>query len=205
MEGAMAVIDCYISLNSPWAHLGAPRIEATARRHGATLRVLPCDYRETIFPASGGLPLPKRSPQRQAYRMQELRRWRDVLGVPINLTPRHSPFDETFAACCVIAARETLGDGPAVVLAHRILKALWEEERDPGDRATLAALVGEAGLDADGLIAVAEDPRWAARRQADSEAALVRGVFGAPSYVIGDEIFWGQDRLDFVERHLARG
>jgi carboxymethylenebutenolidase len=124
-------IDCYVSLNSPWAHLGAPRIEAIARRHGATLRVLPCDYRETIFPASGGLPLPKRSPQRQAYRMQELRRWREFLGTPIVLTPRHSPFDETFAAACVIAARETLGDAPAVTLAHRILKALWEEERDP--------------------------------------------------------------------------
>lgn len=201
----MAVIDCYISLNSPWTHLGAPRIEAIARRHGATLRVLPCDYRETIFPASGGLPLPKRSPQRQAYRMQELRRWRDFLGTPIILTPKHFPFDETFAAHCVIAARETLGDAPAVALAHRILKALWEEERDPGDRATLAALAIEAGLDAPALLTLAAEPRWAERRRADGEAALARGVFGAPSYVIGEEIFWGQDRLDFVERHLARG
>lgn len=194
----------FISLNSPWAHLGAARIEAIARRHGATLRVHPCDYRETIFPASGGLPLPKRSPQRQAYRMQELRRWREFLGVPINLTPRHSPFDETFAACCVIAVRETAGDAPAVALAHRVLKAVWEEERDPADRAVLAQLVRDAGLDADALLRLAEEPRWAERRKADSEAALARGVFGAPSYVIGEEIFWGQDRLEFVERFLAR-
>jgi carboxymethylenebutenolidase len=74
----------------------------------------------------------------------------------------------------------------------------------PRDRATLAALIAESGLDAPALITLAEEPRWAERRQADSQAALDRGVFGAPSYVIGEEIFWGQDRLDFVERHLAR-
>ena len=201
----MARIDYYVSLNSPWTHLGAARIEALAARHGAELRVFPVDFREVIFPASGGLPLPKRSPQRQAYRMQELRRWRDHLGVPIVLAPRHSPFDESFAAACVVAARETTGDAQAVTLAHRILKALWEEEQDPGDRATLARLIAEAGLEAPALMRLAEEPRWLAQRRADSEAALARGVFGAPSYVIDDEIFWGQDRLEFVARYLARG
>ncbi|WP_203075986.1 2-hydroxychromene-2-carboxylate isomerase [Falsiroseomonas ponticola] len=198
------VIDYYISLNSPWAHLGATRIEALAAKHGATLRVHPCDYRETIFPASGGLPLPKRSPQRQAYRAQELRRWRAHLGVPIILAPRHSPFDEVFAAHCVIAAREGLGDAPAVALAHRILRALWEEEANPADRETLSRLIAEAGIDAPALLARAEDRRWAAMRIEESREALARGVFGAPSYVIGDEIFWGQDRLDFVARFLER-
>ena len=201
----MVRIDYYVSLNSPWTHLGAARIEAMAAHHGAALRIFPVDFREVIFPASGGLPLPKRSPQRQSYRMQELRRWRDHLGIPIVLEPKHSPFDEVFAACCVIAARETAGDAQAVALAHRILKAVWEEEQDPGDRATLARLIGEAGLNALALMALAEEPRWAEKRRADSEAALARGVFGAPSYVIGDEIFWGQDRLEFVARHLARG
>ncbi|WP_439598790.1 2-hydroxychromene-2-carboxylate isomerase [Falsiroseomonas sp.] len=195
-------IDYYLSLNSPWAHLGAARIEALAARYGATLRPFPCDYRETIFPASGGLPLPKRSPQRQAYRMQELRRWRDHLGIPINLTPQS--YDEGFAAACVIAARETQGDAAALRLAHRLLKALWEEDRNPGERETLAALVTDAGLDAPALLALAEDPRWAAMRQTDSEAALARGVFGAPSYVIGEDIFWGQDRLEFVAKRLAQ-
>lgn len=202
----MAVtIDYYASLNSPWTHLGAARIEAIAARHDAVLRVFPVDFGQVIFPASGGLPLPKRSPQRQAYRMQELRRWREHLGVPIVLQPKHYPFAEPFAAACVVAARETVGDAPAVALAHRILKALWEEEQDPGDRATLARLIGDVGLDAPALMRRAEEPRWAEIRRADSEAALARGVFGAPSYVIGDEIFWGQDRLEFVARYLARG
>lgn len=197
-------VDYYASLNSPWTHLGAARIEAMAAANGASLRIWPVDF-STIFPASGGLPLPKRAPQRQAYRMMELKRWRDHLGIPITLEPTFFPANETLAACCTIALRETMGDAPAIRLAHRVLKALWQEEQDTGDRATLARLIAEIGLDADAVLTLGEEPRWAERRIADSQAALARGVFGAPSYVIGDEIFWGQDRLAFVERRLAAG
>ena len=198
-------IDYYLSLGSPWTHLGAARTEALATQHGATIRPIPCDFGGTVFPASGGLPLAKRSPQRQAYRMQELRRWRDALEIPIQVQPRHFPADEAFSAACVIAVRETQGDAPALRLSHRILKALWEEEADTADRETLGRLVGESGLDAAVVMTLAEDERWAAMRRSDSEAALARGVFGAPTYVIGQDIFWGQDRLDFVARRLAQG
>ncbi len=107
-------------------------------------------------------------------------------------------------AGCVIALRETMGDAPAIRLAHAVLRALWQEEKNPGDAATLASLTTACGLDADAVMTLGAEPRWAERRTADTKAALDRGVFGAPSYVIDDEIFWGQDRLDFVERHLAR-
>ncbi|MBR0671329.1 2-hydroxychromene-2-carboxylate isomerase [Neoroseomonas soli] len=197
-------IDYYASLNSPWTHLGAARIEALAAQHGASLRIHPCDF-GTIFAGSGGLPLPKRSPQRQAYRMQELARWREQLGIPIHIQPKHFPHNELPAAACVIAVRETIGDAPAIRLAHRVLKALWEEEKDPADPATFAALVRDCGLDAEKVMALGAEPHWLERRTADTKAALDRGVFGAPSYVIGDDIFWGQDRLDFVARRLARG
>ncbi len=197
-------IDYYVSLNSPWTHLGAGRIEAMTATHGATLRIWPVDF-GAIFPASGGLPLPKRSPQRQAYRMMELPRWRDHLGIPINVQPKHFPANEKPAACCAIAVRETMGDAPAIALAHRVLRALWQEDKDTGDPATLADLIDEVGLDADAVMKLGAERRWAERREIDTRAALARGVFGAPSYVIGDEIFWGQDRLEFVERRLARG
>lgn len=197
-------IDYFASLNSPWTHLGAARIEAMAAAHGASLRIWPVDF-GTIFPASGGLPLPKRAPQRQAYRLMELKRWRDTLGIPIHIQPKFFPAQEQLAACCTIAVRETIGDAPAIRLAHRVLKALWQEEKNTGDRATLAALITETGLDADAVLTLGEEPRWAEMRVADTQAALARGVFGAPSYVIGDEIFWGQDRLQFVERRLAQG
>jgi 2-hydroxychromene-2-carboxylate isomerase len=197
-------IDYYASLNSPWTHLGAARIEAMAMANNATLRIYPVDF-GAIFAQSGGLPLPKRSPQRQAYRLQELVRWRDQLGIPIQVQPKFFPSSEQHSASCVIALRETMGDQPAIKLAHRVLKAVWQEEKNAGDLATLAALITDIGLDADQVLKLGEDPRWAERRIADTQAALDRGVFGAPSYVIGDDIFWGQDRLDFVERRLARG
>ena len=197
-------IDYYASLNSPWTHLGAARIEALAARHGATLRIHPVDF-GTVFAGSGGLPLPKRAPQRQAYRLMELRRWREFLGVPINIQPKYFPASEALSAPCVIALRETQGDAPAIKLAHRVLRAVWQDELNPGDPATLAALIAEIGLDAGAVMRLGADPRWTERRNAETQAALERGVFGAPSYVIGDEIFWGQDRLEFVDRKLARG
>ena len=197
-------IDYYASLNSPWTHLGAQRIEDYAAKYGASLRIWPVDF-GTIFPASGGFPLPKRSPQRRAYRMMELKRWREALGAPINLEPKHFPTSEALSSSCVIALRETAGDAIAIRVAHRVLKALWEEELDPGDPEVLGKLIRTCDLDPKAVLALAADPKWAERRVADTQAALDRGVFGAPSYVIGDEIFWGQDRLDFVERRLARG
>ncbi|WP_027283940.1 2-hydroxychromene-2-carboxylate isomerase [Rubritepida flocculans] len=197
-------VDCYASLNSPWAYLGARRIETLCARYGATLRLWPVDF-SVIFPASGGLPLPRRAPQRQAYRLVELARWRDHLGLPLTLAPRHFPVQEAPLAQAVIALREREGDAPAIRLAHRIMAAIWADDANPADPATFAALAAECGLDGPALLRAAEDPRWAAMRQADSEAALAKGVFGAPSYVIEGEIFWGQDRLDFVERRLARG
>jgi 2-hydroxychromene-2-carboxylate isomerase len=197
-------IDYYASLNSPWTHLGAARIEALAAKHGASLRIYPVDF-GTVFAGSGGLPLPKRAPQRQAYRMMELKRWREHLGIPINVEPKHFPSSEALSSSCVIGLRETQGDAPAIKLAHRVLRAVWQDEKNPGDPATLAALIGEVGLDADAVMKLGDDRKWAEMRTADTQAALDRGVFGAPSYVIGDEIFWGQDRLEFVDRKLARG
>jgi 2-hydroxychromene-2-carboxylate isomerase len=197
-------IDYYVSLNSPWTHLGAARIEASAAAHDATMRIYPVDF-GAIFAKSGGLPLPQRSPQRQAYRQQELARWRDHLNIPIHVNPKFFPASEQLTASCVIAVRETVGDQPAIKLAHAILKALWQAEKNPADPATLAALITGIGLNADQVMTLGTDPKWAERRLSDTQAALDRNVFGAPCYVIGDDIFWGQDRLQFVERRLAKG
>jgi 2-hydroxychromene-2-carboxylate isomerase len=197
-------IDYYASLNSPWTHLGAARIEAMAMAHNATLRIYPVDF-NAIFAQSGGLPLPRRSPQRQAYRLRELARWRDHLNIPIHVQPKFFPSSEQHSASCVIALRETIGDQPAIKLAHRVLKAVWQDEQNPGDLATLATLIKDIGLDPDQVLKLGSDPKWEQRRLADTQSALDKGVFGAPSYVIGDDIFWGQDRLEFVERRLARG
>src|SRR5271165_1121313 len=152
-------IDYYVSLNSPWTYLGAARIEALAARYNAILRVYPVDF-GSIFAASGGLPLPKRSPQRQAYRLQELRRWRDHLDVPINIQPKFFPSSEALTSGCIIALRETMGDAPAIRLAHRVLRAVWQDEANPADAATLATLIAECGLDADAVMRLGAEARW---------------------------------------------
>ena len=197
-------VDYYVSLNSPWTYLGSARFDAMAAKYGAAVTIWPVSFGD-VFAVSGGLPLPKRAPQRQAYRMMELKRWRDHLGIPIKLEPKFFPSDEVPAAKAVIVVREKFGNAQAIKLAHAVLKGLWEEEKNPGDPATLNAMIAALGLDPAQVTAMAADPAVAARREADTRMAIERGVFGAPSYVIDGEIFWGQDRVEFVERKLAKG
>ncbi len=194
------VIDYYITLISPWTYLGSQRFAEIVERHGAEVRVKSVNFGE-VFPRTGGLPLPKRAPERQAYRMMELKRWRAHLGIPINLEPKHFPANDETAACMVIAAGESGGN--ALVLAQAFGKAVWEQERDIADPATCEAIAKETRHDAKALMAKAMEPATKEHRAALTEEAIARGVFGAPSYVYRDEIFWGQDRLDFLDRALA--
>lgn len=193
-------IDYYFAVISPWAYLGSIRLEEIARRHGAELNVLPVDYGR-IFPASGGVPLAKRATQRQAYRLVELQRWRDYLAMPLTLRPKHFPTAESLAARMLVAAR--LAGHDAVRLAHSFMRGVWVEERDIADPATLLAIAAACHLDGAALLAAAEGDAAKATYSADTDAAIALGIFGAPSYVFNDEIFWGQDRLEFLERALA--
>jgi len=191
-------IDYYLSLISPWSYLGHQRLQDIATRHQATIKLWPVDF-ALIFPSTGGVPLPRRSPQRQAYRMQELQRWRDYLDLPLTLEPKHFPVSDKLAAAMVIKLREQQVVS-ALRLAGACLRACWVEEKDISDRNTLLAIASENQLDGEELLSAAEQaPQIIA---ADSEAAVKRGVFGAPSYLYNKQIFWGQDRLDFLDRAL---
>jgi 2-hydroxychromene-2-carboxylate isomerase len=200
----VAHIDYYFSLISPWTYLGSRRLEQIAARHRATIRPFPVDLGR-VFPISGGLPLAKRAPQRQAYRLMELARWRDFLKVPLNIHPKSFPANETQAAACVIATRLDNGDGKALELSHAIMHGVWAGEKNIADPETLREIIASVGLDADTTMKRAVQPDIAATREKDTEQAIALNVFGAPTYVIDGELFWGQDRLDFVERKLAGG
>jgi 2-hydroxychromene-2-carboxylate isomerase len=194
-------IDYYASLNSPWTYLGSAPFAAIAKRHGATVNVKPAKF-GPIFEQTGGLPLPKRSPQRQAYRLMELKRWREVRERPLHLEPKHFPCDDIPATRLVIAAKLQGKD------AHRLSlefgRALWEREEKLADPATIAAAAERAGLDAAALRAAGpSDAELDALLEQYTQEALTAGVFGAPSYVLpSGEIFWGQDRLDLLDRAL---
>jgi 2-hydroxychromene-2-carboxylate isomerase len=196
------VVDYYFAVVSPWSYLGHDRFVALAARHGATIGVKPIDL-SRVFPVSGGLPLPKRAPQRQAYRLVELRRWRDHLGIPLNLQPKFAASGGDLAARWILAAAEG-GAAAALDLAGAIMRARWAEERDIADEATLAAIAAALGQDGSGLAARAAAPDIQARYDACTQEAIDRQVFGVPTYVYRDEPFWGQDRLDFLDRALAQ-
>ncbi len=193
-------VDYHYSLISPWSYLGGPRLDRIAAAAGATVNFKPINL-GTVFPATGGLPLPKRAPERQAYRMAELGRWRDHLGVPLNLEPRHFPAPDALAARTVIAARRAGAD--AGRLTNAIMRAVWTEERNIAEAETLRAIAGENGIDGDALLAEAETQAVADDYAADTDEAIARGVFGAPTYIYEGELYWGQDRLDFLERALG--
>jgi 2-hydroxychromene-2-carboxylate isomerase len=197
----IVTVDYYLSLNSPWTYIGSAPFGEIAKRHGVTVNVKPAKF-GPIFEQTGGLPLPKRSPQRRAYRMMELKRWREVRELPLNLEPKHFPCDDLMATRLVISAK--LQGKDAHRLSVELGRAVWEREESLADAATIASAAQRAGLDALTLLAGGpSDAEADALYQQYTEEALAAGVFGAPSYVLpSGEIFWGQDRLELLERAL---
>lgn len=197
-------VDYYFAPQSPWAYLGHARLAKIARDACATVRVLPVDLGGKVFPISGGLPLGQRAPQRQAYRLQELQRYSDHLQVPLHLKPRFFPVPGDAAARLIIAVDLHDGADAAMALTGSILAAVWASERNIADDQVLAELLAECGLSPERL-AQSHSPAVQERYEANTQQAIAAGVFGAPSYVVDGELFWGQDRLDFVERKLKAG
>lgn len=197
-------VDYFFAPQSPWVYLGHERFRAMARAAGATIRVLPVDLGGKVFPVSGGVPLAKRAPQRQAYRLLELRRFAEHLGMPIHPEPKYFPVKGDLAAQLIIAVDLKDGTEPALDLAGAIQRAVWVEQRNIEDEAVLADLLQQCGLST-ARIEDAHSQAVHERYEVDTQEAIAAGVFGAPTYRIEGELFWGQDRLDFVERRLARG
>jgi 2-hydroxychromene-2-carboxylate isomerase len=197
-------VDYYFAPNSPWTYLGHQRFAEIVKAAGAKVNVLPVDLGGKVFPVSGGLPLSKRAPQRQAYRLVELKRYSDYLGQPINLQPKFFPVSPDDAAKLIIAVDLHDGTEAAMAFTGRVLRGVWVDEMNIADARDLAAMLVEQRLPArrldDSMSQTVHE-----RYEADTNRAIDAGVFGAPSYVIAGEIFWGQDRLDFVQRRLARG
>ena len=193
-------VDYYFAPQSPWTYLGHERFAAMAAKAGAAIRVMPVDLGR-VFPVSGGLPLPKRAPQRQAYRLAELARFSKHLQLPMNIQPKYFPVGGDDAAKLIIAVDLNDGAAQAFGLAGAIQKACWAEERDIASQATLAEILLFLGLPAE-RIEQAQSQVVQERYDTATQRAIEMGVFGAPTYIVDGEMFWGQDRLDFVERKL---
>lgn len=194
------VITYYYSHVSPWSYLGHQRLADIATRHGATIDYVPVSV-ALIFPKTGGVPLPKRAPERQAYRMVELKRWHSLLGVPLNPEPKYFPADDRPAARMALTAKAQ-GENIAE-FSQSVLRACWAEDRNVGDAATLIEIANAVGLDGQKLLNEAGSHQAEQRLEEACEQAMADGCFGMPWYVVDGQPFWGQDRLDLLEKVLA--
>jgi 2-hydroxychromene-2-carboxylate isomerase len=197
------VCEYFFAPQSPWTYLGHERFVALARKHGAQVEIKPVDLGK-VFNVSGGLPLAKRPPQRQAYRLVELKRWSDFLQIPLNLQPKFFPVSGDAAAKMIIATKLAHGTDAALNVAGTIMRALWVEEKNIADSDTLAAIALDCGHDGKALLKSSETASVQKEYDRFTDEAIAANVFGSPWYVVDGEGFWGQDRLDFVERALAK-
>jgi carboxymethylenebutenolidase len=165
------------------------------------VRVMPMDLGGKVFPISGGLPLGQRAPQRQAYRLVELQRFSEWVKLPMVIKPTYFPVAGDDASRLIIAVDVHHGADAAMAIAGAIMSAVWAQERNIADEKVLAQLLQEQGLDAQ-CLEQAFNQAAQERYERYTQAAIDAGVFGAPSYVLDGELFWGQDRLEFLERAL---
>ncbi len=203
----MIELHCYYSLSSPWAYFAGPKLQDIVRRHRPKLWLKPYDF-QAVVPKTGGVPLRTRPEPRHRYHDAELDRWRRYLNMPLALKPKHYPWVVTdpdwnkYAGWMVIAAQD--GGNDALPLSHALLRALWAEERNTADADVRRQIADENGYDGATLVALERSARVQELYARFTQEAEALGVFGAPTFALDGELFWGQDRLDFVDRALDR-
>lgn len=199
---ASNTVYCYYGILSPFSYLGMPTLKSICRKHQAELVYKPTDFFE-VFKVSGGVPLEQRPLQRKKYRLLELKRWAEYRQMPLNLEPKYFPADMTLASLMVLAAIRQ-GHYPGD-LSFAYERATWVEDRDIAAKNTVIAIAREQKFDGEDLFALARTDEVSAMYAANTREAIDLDMFGSPTYYYGGEFFWGQDRLDFLDRALAVG
>ncbi|MEM7197742.1 MAG: 2-hydroxychromene-2-carboxylate isomerase, partial [Pseudomonadota bacterium] len=188
-------------LASIWAYMGHKSIADIARSNNATIAYHPFLIMP-MFAGTGGTPPGQRSWQRKQYRMMEIKRWQEYLGMDFNPTPPHFPTDEKLAASITTILKDRGEDISA--LSWHIMNAMWVEETDMADANILQKLCEKCGFDGASLIKEASSDEAMETIVKATDQAMDAGVYGAPTYIVDGEVFWGQDRLDFVGRKLSK-
>jgi 2-hydroxychromene-2-carboxylate isomerase len=195
-------VDYYFSFSSPWAYIGHKAFRDVVAAHGLKVNHKPVVLVE-LFSETGGLPLIRRHPVRQRYRMVELQRWRDKRGLNFHFQPKHVPLNARLADGVVIAAVEA-GLDPDPYL-RRAFPAVWEEELNLAEPDVVVKLADEAGLPGKKLVERSGSDDISAAYEQNRQDAINADVFGSPVYVLDGEVFWGQDRLDLLDDALTSG
>ena len=194
-----STIDYFMSPSSPWTYLGSKLFTKLAAENKRLVNVYPVNFGK-IFPVSGGLPLPKRAAQRQAYRLLELHRWKSRRKSAMKVEPTNFPSTAAIPSLAIIAARELGHD--ALKFSNLILAALWEEDLNIDDPKIIGLLCERSNLNQQAILDYAYSNAAEEKYEQFTNFAIEKSVFGAPSYIVDGELFWGQDRLDFVSEKL---
>ena len=194
-------VDFYFTPPSPWTYLAGPRFKALVQKNSLVVNWKPFDL-FAAFALTGQTKVKQRPPQIQANRLTELARWGSFLGMSINLEPKYFPADPVPSHKMIIAALRTGAD--VTNLANAYMSAVWAEERDIANPETIIAIAEEQGFDGKALFDSGEESQISEEIERNTEEAIARNVFGAPTWIYEEELFWGQDRLDFLARAVER-
>lgn len=193
----MKRVEFFYDYASTYSYLAHRAIEALAARHDAELVYKPMVL-GFVFKATGNS-MPAAVPAKAAYMVHDVRRWVRHYGLPFHM-PSIFPVNTIRALRTAVAALE---EGTFLPYHHAVMHAYWASDQDIGDDEVLASVVTAAGLDGPRLVARAEEAGIKEKLKANTDEAIRRGVFGAPTFFVGDEMFWGNDRLHFVEESLT--
>ena len=195
-------VEYYYSFQSPWAYIGHKPFFDLVTAHGLSVDYKPVFLGE-LFSETGGLPLAKRHPLRQRYRMVELQRWREKRGLNFNLQPKYWPFNARLADGVAIAIAESGGNPEPFMWS--VFEGIWQYELNLADPDTVMALADRSGLPGKTLIEQSKSVEVEDIYEQNRQDAIAHGVFGSPAYVLNGEVFWGQDRIDLLADALASG
>ena len=195
-------IEYYYGIPSPFTYLGSLKFQSIAKKYKAEIIEKPCDLVGGIFVITGGVPVPQRSPQRQKYRLDEIKRWSNFLNININIKPKFfPPKDPHIPAKFTIAANLY---GVKISFGHELLKKLWIEEKDISDENNIELISKQFKIDFDELSSLAKSEKVSKIYSDNTEEAIKKNVFGTPTYIFNSELYWGQDRLEFLDRALNK-
>jgi len=195
-------IEYFYSLASPFTYLGSEKFQSIAKKYNAEIVEKPCDLVGGIFSKTGGVPVPQRSPQRQKYRLDELKRWSEFLNIKINVKPKFFPPTNPHIPATYTIAANLLG--VKVFFGHELLKKLWIEEQDISNEKNIELISKQFKIDFKALSSLAKSEKVSKIYSDNTEEAIKKNVFGTPTYIFNSELYWGQDRLEFLDRALNK-
>jgi 2-hydroxychromene-2-carboxylate isomerase len=191
-------VEFYFDFGSPYSHLAYRALPGIAAAHGAQIVWRPM-LLGGVFKASGNHS-PAEIPAKERWLQLDLKRWAARYGTAFTRNP-HFPINTLMLMRGAVGMLMRGPDFDKYVEA--IFHAMWEEPRNLGNQQELAAVLRQAGFDADAFQSLVSDPAVKEQLKKNTEEAVARGVFGAPTFFVGEEMFWGRDRLDFVAEALA--